>query len=241
MIRVCSGFSPSGRGQYGERFLASFDRFWPDSIELQVYVEEPTPMPRDAERSLWEIPGAREFHDRHADNPAAKGLVPQPRWKEKERRRGYSFRTDAYKFWKQILIPEAASIGMADGDLLVWLDGDVETIAPVPEDFVPKLIGTAEVCYLGRSRSHSEIGFWAVRLNPRTRRFLADIAQVYRSDLVFELPEWHSAFVWDFCRTSMVTPMIERNLCRPGACGHVWPSTALAAYTRHDKGPRKPR
>lgn len=198
-------------------------------------------MPRDAERLLWSIPGARDFADRHRDNLAAHGKVVRPCWKERERFAGYSFRTDAFKFWKQILIPEAAAQGMADGDILVWLDGDVDTIAPVPADLVPSLLGDAEVCYLGRCRGHSEIGFWAVRLGPRTRKFLADIAQVYRSDLVFQLAEWHSAFVWDFCRTSMVPPMAERNICPANVAGHVWPYTKLARYMRHDKGARKKR
>jgi hypothetical protein len=152
---------------------------------------------------------------------------------------GFSFRTDAYKFWKQILIPQAASLDMADGDILVWLDGDVDTIQPVPFELVPQLLGAAEVAYLGRSRGHSEIGFWAVRLNPRTRKFLADIALTYTSDLVFNLPEWHSAFVWDFCRKSMVPPLSEQNICPKPMAGHVWPYTRLARYTRHDKGARK--
>lgn len=238
MIRVCSGFAPSARYVYGERFLRAFDRYWPESVELQVYVEEPTPMPRNAERSLWSIPGALAFHSRHTLDPLVQGLVPTPRWKSKEVRRGYSFRTDACKFWKQILIPEAASAGMADGDVLVWLDGDVETLAPVPEDFVPRLIGAADVCFLGRAVGHSEIGFWAVRLDPRTRVFLHDIAEQYRTDAFLKLPEWHSAFVWDHVRRA--SGLIERNLCAPGLLGHVWPTTGLARYMRHDKGARKP-
>lgn len=239
MIRVCSGFSPVGRVQYGERFLESFNRHWPSEIQLQVYVEDLSSSGPMVERSLWDIPGAREFHERHADNPAAQGRTRQPCWKDKEQGRGYSFRTDAYKFWKQILIPEAASLDMTDGDILVWLDADVETTRAVPRDFIPNLVLDNEVVYLGRANAHSEIGFWAVRLNRRTRRFLHEIAEVYRTDHVFQLREWHSAFVWDHVRSSF--GMKERNLVRPGLRGHVWPFTVLAGYTRHDKGPRKPR
>lgn len=241
MIRVCSGFSPTGNVQYGQRFLASFDRHWPRDVELRVYVEEPTAFParQTSERILWSIPGAREFHERHADNVAAHGRTQQPCWKDKERQKGYSFRTDAYKFWKQILIPEAAAASLSDGDILVWMDADVETTADVPRDLVPQLLGDAEVCYLGRNLSHSEIGFWAVRIGDRTRRFLHEIAEVYRTDQVFELREWHSAFVWDFVRTGF--GLKERNLVGRGLRGHVWPYTTLARYTRHDKGWRKPK
>lgn len=239
MIRVCSGFSPSGRLQYGNRFLKTFDKHWPASVELQVWVEEPLPMPRDACRDLWAIPGAREFHERHRDNVAAHGRTQQPCWKDKERRLGYSFRSDAYKFWKQILIPQAAAEGLVDGDILVWIDADVETVRAVPEGFVEEQLGDADVCYLGRSQGHSEIGFWAIRIGQRTRRFLADIAESYTSDQVFLMREWHSAFVWDVVRTR--SGLKEKNLVPPGLRGHVWPHTKLAQYTRHDKGWRKPR
>jgi hypothetical protein len=236
-VRVCSGFSPAGRAAYGERFLRTFDRYWPASVELQVYVEEPMLMPRDACRDLWNIEGARAFHKRHSVNPACHGREPRPCWKAREVQRGYSFKTDAGKFWKQILIPEAAAVGLEDGDALVWLDGDVETTAPVPEDLVAHVLGDAEVAFLGRAQSHSEIGFWAVRLNPRTRQFLHEIALLYTTDAFLDLPEWHSAFVWDTVR--IASGLRERNICPPGLRGHVWPNTVLARYTTHHKGARK--
>lgn len=238
-IRVCSGFSPAGRLQYGERFLQSFDRFWPRDVELQVWVEEPTSMPRDAYRDLWSIPGAREFAERHADNLEAHGRVPRAGWKDKDRRGGYCFKFDAYKFWKQILIPQAASAGLEDGDVLIWLDADVVTFQSISKLDILALLGKADVAYLGRSQSHSEIGFWAVRMGPRVRSFLGAIAIVYTTDEVFELAEWHSAFVWDTVRK--VAGLREQNLCKPGARGHVWPMTRLGHWMRHDKGPRKPR
>lgn len=196
-------------------------------------------MPRGAERLLWDIGGAREFHVKHVDNPAAHGRAPLPRWKEKERRGGYSFRFDAMKFWKQILIPGAAAADLADEDVLIWLDADVETVRPIGQIDILGLLGKAEVAFLSREPQHSEIGFWAVRLNARTRAFLADMAAIYTTGEVFGLPEWHSAFVWDVARRR--AGLQERNLCRRGARGHVWPMSPLARWMRHDKGPRKPR
>lgn len=238
-IRVCSGFSPDGYRQYGRRFLETFDSFWPLEVELQVWTEEPVLMPREACRSLWDIPGAREFRDAYREDPAANGRLPQRIWKHAEIERGYSFRTDAYKFFKQILIPGASIDGLRDGDILVWLDADVVTLREVPASFVSDMLGDAEVCYLGRNGTHSEIGFWAIRLGDRTRAFLTSMAIWYTTGRVFELPEWHSAYVWDRARESM--QLRRRNLCPPMARGHVWPLTPLARYTRHDKGPRKPR
>lgn len=238
-IKVCSGFSPKGRISYGNRFLETFDRYWPKEIALEVYVEEPMDMPRGACRLLWDIPGAIEFNAAHKDNPDSCGRIPHRIWKDAERAKGYSFRHDAQKFFKQILIPGAAAEGLNSGDILVWLDADVVTFKPVPADFVPGLLGDADVAYLGRERSHSEIGFWAIRISDKTKAFLAAMAHYYTTGSVFDLPEWHSAYVWDQARAAM--QLRERNLCRPGARGHVWPDTKLAAYTVHNKGPRKPQ
>lgn len=237
MIRVVSGFAPSAREVYGDRFLATFDAHWPKSVELQVYVEEMFPMPRAAERLLWDIEGAADFASRHMQRPSSNGRVVRPGWTPKDRAKGYSFRFDAYKFFKQILIPNAAAADMRDGDILVWLDGDVETIAPVPEGFVEGLLGDHDLVYLGREPiSHSEIGFWAVRLTDTTRYFLWAIANCYTSDAFLELREWHSAFVWDSIRRDM---FIRSTSLSRGRSGHVWPHTALAPYLRHDKGDRK--
>lgn len=239
MIRVCSGFSPAGQIQYGDRFVATFDRFWPPQVQLQVYVEQATPLPRASGRNLWQIPGALEFHVKHREDRRKCGLVPTPGWKPRDHQHGYCYRYDAMKFWKQILIPGAAAADMPDGALLIWLDGDVETIAPIQISDIEGLVGSAEVAYLNRDPKHSEIGFWAVRLNARTRAFLADMALIFTADEVFALPEWHSAYVWDVARRR--SDLVEHSICPRGSRGHVWPTTPLARWLRHDKGKRKPR
>lgn len=237
MIRVCSGWNPDGSTQYGRRFLASFDRHWPKDVQLAVYVEKPETMPRDACRDLWSIPGADACRH-HFANPLYQGRVPSKFWKPRDIAKGYSFRFDAAKFWKQILIPEDASLDMADGDILVWLDGDVETIRPIPADLIERQLGDADVCFLGREPKHSEIGFWAVRLSPEVRNFLAAIAETYFSKSVVHLDEWHSAFVWDHVRR--LSGLRQRNLCGKGMTGHVFPRVEIGRYMRHDKGKRKP-
>ncbi len=236
-VMVCSGWSPRGKITYGEKFLASFHRYAAPEIRLGVWVEQPHTMPREACRDLWAIPGAREFHVKHADNLAAQGKVPTDLWKSSERLKGYSFRTDSYKFWKQILIPGAAAGELADGDVLVWFDGDVQFHNKFSAATIEALLGNAQVAFLGRGTSHSEIGFWAIRLDDVTRSFLVAIADAYTSGEVFNLPETHSAYVWDHVRKGMA--MRERNLCADGARGHVFPLTPLAQFCAHLKGMRK--
>jgi hypothetical protein len=233
VIRVCSGFSPKGYEEYGRNFLKTFDRYWPKEIELAVYTEEPVPMPRGVCRSLWECNGVAEFIARHKDDPEKCGTKPNHLWNPRHVGRPYWYRFDAVKFCRQMFIPEHAARGLSDGDILVWLDGDVVTFENVPDRFIESLLNGHEISYLGRPGRHSEIGYWAVRINDRTRRFLVDIAEVWRTDRVFSLPEWHSAFVFDWVRKT--SGLDEINLT-PTGNGHVWGQSPLHHYTNHLKG-----
>lgn len=128
---------------------------------------------------------------------------------------------------------------MRDGDILCWLDADVETLSKVPPNWIDGIIGDAEVSTLQRNRSHSEIGFWAVRCNDRTREMVKCFSDLYKSDEVFKLREWHSAYAFDAAMAE--TGPFKVNNLSPKARGvdHCWPDTPLAAHTAHWKGNRK--
>lgn len=243
MTTICSGFSPSGYVEYGCNFLETFDRFWPQSVKLMCYVEtkgDEIPMPRGSYRSLWNCPGVAEFISRHKDNKAANGREPNKYWREKHIRGGYHFAFDAVKFCRQCFIPEEAAGWLPDGEILAWSDADVVTLRPIPEGFVEQLLRDGDICFLGREGTHSEIGFWAVRLSPITRPFLAKFADMYRTDEVFKLDAWHSAYVFDHCRKQF--SMKEVNLSPPVVGNkHVWHLTALGQYLDHLKGEARKR
>jgi hypothetical protein len=235
-VTIVSGWHPQGWLEYAHRFVETFDRHWPASVSLIAYTEEPVPMPRGECRSLWDIPGAREFYARHKDNPVSCGTGPHRNWLPKDHRRGHSWRFDAVRFFKQLIIPQDASLGLPDDDILVWLDADVVTFADVPEGFVESLLGKADLCYLGRNKG-SEIGFWAVRLNKRTRPFLANISSLYLDDRFVTLDQSHSAWIFDYARRGSGMNMTDLT---PGGRDHVWMlCKPLMSVCDHLKGNRK--
>ena len=235
-MTVCSGFHPAGYAQYGKRFLATFHKHWPAEVNLVVYAEEKVKVPRGECRSLWACAGARDFYEKHKDVAEHCGRKVRQGWREKDKERGYCYRFDSVKFFKQLMIPEAAAEGLETDSVLVWLDADVFTFADVPLSLVPDMLGDADVCYLGRPGTHSEIGFWAVRLNARTRKFLFDLAEIYRSGEVFALREWHSAFVFDHVRQQNERFGLKGNNITPKGRRHVWFQSPLAKYADHVKG-----
>jgi hypothetical protein len=241
MILVCTGWSPTGKAQYGDTFMKSFARFWPEQVQLMVYTEEPQEMQRGVNKMLFNIPGATEFYARHFDDPIVSGREPcvGHKWKRSCLAKGYNFRYDALKFFKQILIPNDAARWLDDGDILIWLDGDVETIAPPDLESITQPLRKADVMFLNRDGTHSEIGFWAVKISAETRRFLAVMAESYTGDHFLDMPEYHSAYIWD--RARVACRLREHHLVKSGKSGHVWPHTMLGRWSAHAKGARKPQ
>ena len=236
-LTIVTGWHPEGYVEYARIFVQTFARYWPASANLVAYTEEPAPMPRGECRSLWDIPGAKEFYARHKDNPVSCGTGPHKNWLPKDHRRGQSWRWDAVRFFKQLIIPLDASLGLADDDILVWLDADVVTFADVPDGFVEKLLGKADLVYLGRNKG-SEIGFWGVRLNKRTRPFLTNLSSLYLDDRFTSLEQFHSAWIFDYARRGSGMKMTDLT---PGGRDHVFVDIRcpLHVYLDHAKGSRK--
>lgn len=246
-LTVVTGWSPAGWDEYGRRFWESFDRYWPPSVDLVVYGESPRMLEsrvgrKTAFRTLSSIPGCVEFLKRHDGSRTVAGRAPalgfEARWKPKHYQTGYNFRFDALKFCRQGFIPHDAArlLPSAPSQLLCWLDGDVVTLKPVPAGYVEGLLprGSA-VAYLGRGDKHSEIGFQLYRI-PDAASMLKEFRNLYDSDRVFNLKEWHSAFAFDIARTT--TGTTGRDLT-PGGFGHVWQQSPLRGLTDHLKGDRK--
>lgn len=243
-VTVCTGWHPPGWKHYAKRFVETFDEHWPENVNLIAYAEEPVDMIRGECRSVWDIHGAKAFYDRHRHIKQHNGLEPTPRWRPKDIRKlangQAAWRWDSVRFFKQLVIPNDASLALPDNDILVWLDADIVTFADVPDGFIDTLLGGSDLCYLGRNEG-SEIGFWAVRLNGRGRKFLADLSRAYLEDWVFTLAQWHSAFVFDQVRKSGTNASLKQNNLTNGGRDHVFVSyvSPLHPYMDHLKGSRK--
>lgn len=242
MLTICTGWSPAGYREYGKRFVDTFARYWPADVNLLVFGEEPVELPAGRFISLETIPDCGAFIEKHGPRAIANGRERIPEWKPREVAAGYSYRFDAVKFCRQGFIPEAALqyLPRTKGDqFLAWLDADVYTHSPVPRGFIEGLLPDGfDVAYLGRGEKHPEIGFQLYRIGPTSSavELLVDFAALYRSDAVFKLREWHSAYAWNVARTRSGVPSYDLT---PGGRGHVWHQSPLRLYTDHLKGERK--
>ena len=134
---------------------------------------------------------------------------------------------------------------------LVWLDADVielckptaeflNNVLPVKRDGTQWLDDSDTLSYLGRGDDyHPETGWICYDLhNPRLDQLMLRLEEVYLSNEIFTMKEWHDAYVWDqVCRSQQ---LCRRNICeQPYKKGEAFGRSPLKQYYEHLKGPRK--
>lgn len=233
---VVSGFSLDGYRLYGKQFIETFHQFATPGYDLVVYTPKKVPMPRGKCVLHSALDGAHAFIEKYKGFPKYNGRAPVYGWLPKDERVGYSYRFDAIRFCWQLFYPEHAIGFLNDGDILAWFDGDVIFTEQMPSSFIETTLAGVDLAYLGRV-THTELGYWAVRVGPHTRALLKAMADMYRTGQIFRLEEWHSAYVFDMCRQLHFWG--SENNMTPGKKGKVWSKTPLADFCIHLKGKLK--
>lgn len=224
-------FSPRGYQLYGKRFVESFLKHW--DIPLKVWVEEAIGRkhPRLEQRMLWCDPAYKRFLHEY-DQDAFRGHDGFPNGQLiRFCHKVFAMTGDQGEEW----------------DRLIWLDADVETIAPVNQDAIEELCPSdVDVCYLGRSHlkvGWPETGFLCFQ-GELGKHLLWNMRELYVSGQVVELPRnyWHDAAAFEVFRKKLKGRLKEFNLSatvRPEDGLHVWPHTLLARFMTHQKGPAR--
>lgn len=223
--------SYAGWARYGKNMVRSFARYWPADIPLHVYSEDDLavamkPFPQ------WLI----EFKARHRDNPAAHG-----------RARGqYDYTRDCVRFVHKVAAVTDAALS-SDADVLVWMDADTVTHAPVTEEWLEELMpDDCYIAWLDRERLYPECGFYMLALkHPAHEKIMRSWIELYESDAVLKLPQTHDCI-------SLQTVIVEaerrgeikvHSLSGDQGRKHPHPfvNSRLAERLDHLKGPRKDR
>lgn len=190
-IIVVSTCNKDGWETTGRRMAETFSRFWPKAARLVVYAEgfdvdvpcEQRPLPKWFE--TWKAERRRV--------PAYTGLDPR----RNRRGRAYDYRYDCVRFAHKIAAITSAGERMTDG-LLVWMDADILTHAPVTEAWLEQLHPHKNnyLAWLDRQRIYPECGFLMFRADhPAHATFMHRLRYVYETDQALGLQETHDSFV----------------------------------------------
>lgn len=239
MITLVTSLGLGGWELYGSKTIPKMRDLWPaDRFLLYAEIGH---VPKEV--SGWEmrwtetIPGYNSYCARCSASPIYSGRRPHPdhKWKRKELDNGYAYKWDAAKFGKMaICFGDAAR--RADDGILIWLDADVMSHNPVPKPILEKqLRENSDVAYLGRERIHSETGIVLFRI-PEGRKIGETWGDLYLSDEVFSLPEWHAAYIFDIAVKRYAKA--PYNMTSSGQ-RHVWFQGPFRKYADHLKGVRR--
>lgn len=229
-----------GWQSYGRRMVKTFLMYW-QGVPLSFYTEGFKPeyaLLRDI-RSLprWQA----EFKARHAKNPAMNGRATQR----------YDLLHDAVRFSHKVgatidLIEDLLSFrGHAPGpSIVIWVDADVMTHAPVTVDFLTKLVpdwSNTAVAWLNRDHKYPECGFVMFNCaHPEMESLVRVWKGLYAADLVIGLSDWTDCHtLQEAVRiTGAPTASLSGGFTN---IGHPFINGPLGAVMDHLKGDRKQR
>lgn len=237
---IVTGFSHKGYYEYGARFIETFKEFNPNH-KLLLYADG-APLSKGDDITQLQQGAIRELQNfvwRWRGVLTAEGKEPVVGWNDKERKNGYSYRFDAWKFCKMVYTMWAAAHRIEEPGYMIWLDGDTVVRRDIPKNLAERALPTGyDYAYLGREPKHTETGFLVFRL-PEALPILDAWADFYTSDSFATQSEWHSAFLFDRAREKF--PEIKGYNLTPGGNGHVIHKCWVGSIFDHCKGNRKTR
>jgi hypothetical protein len=239
LFTVITSFSPSGYEAYAHKFISSFFLNWPQEVNLICAWEGVHPDPNLNGFDLLSTEPARSFYFRWATSKIVKGLQEgEKKWGPKARRKGYSFRHDAWRFSHKVFAVAAAS-RYIEGGKLFWIDADVVTNKPVPTRLLDSLLADrVHLCYLPRTNYHSELGFVGYNLQHKeTREFIEAYERQYSLDRFLSDENWDDCHQFDYL---VKASDLRCSLLRSTSNAQPFDTSVLGEYMTHYKGARKP-
>jgi hypothetical protein len=152
-----------------------------------------------------------------------------------------NYRFDAVRFAHKVAVIESQFF-CGFRDAMVWMDADCVTHAKVDPAWLSELLGDADFAYLKRGRKYSETGFMIFRRSPACAELIRSVADLYRSDELFALREWHDCMAFDTIRERMEREGAIKCVSLSGDAentSHPLVNGPLGARLDHCKGRRK--
>lgn len=225
-----STFNRDGLELYGRRMADSFCRQWPGEISLRLYSEgwdaRDLGVDQSARIEVLDLASASPWLTAFKANNSHRPLK--------------DFRWDAVRFaHKAAAVCHAAQD--IDCDVLIWLDGDIFTHAPLAlrdlEDLRPR--DGEWIAWLDRGDMYPECGFYMLnRRHPRHGVTIATFEAMYAAGHLYRLDEYHDSFVLRHVIESVGIPW--RSLSGAArTTSHPLVNGPLGAWFDHLKGNRK--
>jgi len=247
-VRFITSFNPTLYEASGRRCVETFRAHNPD-YALTAYVEgdrdAPTLLRRDLDRigvesvDLGTLPLLAWFLDVAGDVIPRElgGAAPPEAFPGEGPDSGdVWFRKHMYRWFRKIVALDHA-VREHEG-VLVWMDCDCYSKAPLPRQALEGAFDGAAVFYMKGNRKCTETGVVGYDLSREGVPALVEgMKRHYMERRFLALPRWDDAFVFDYVRARQKKSLTCRDIGRRALeRGHILRTTLLAAYLEHDKG-----
>ena len=262
-LKVITSYKPGTWKEFAKRGIDSMAEQFPKEVDIVMYCEEPVPQDVNPRIKCIDLntaePALFNFKNKHKNDPVANGKLqeipggvrrsPELQTLGGQDKNKESFLWDAVRFANKVFCIVNAVRNSAEYDYVLWLDADTFTFRAVPLTFFSNiLLPNTMLTYLGRERDNKaiypECGFVGYNLkHPEIQNFINDWEQLYVTDDVFKILEWHdSAVFWELSKKYQKEKNITINDIgyAAGVKGHhVFVNSILGSYIDHFKGNRK--
>lgn len=158
-------YGPQHWESHARRCVETFGQYW-DGMTLRRFTDD----------QLLELsPWLAEFKERHRGRPT------------------HNYRFDAVRFAHKVAALELAYI-LGRADVLIWMDADCLTHAPVDAAWLTGLLDDGELAFLPRAKKYPETGFMMLRRSSACGELIRQVVELYRTDDLFDLEEWHDCW-----------------------------------------------
>lgn len=232
-FEVVTSMSRPYYDKIGKVMLDSYVNMWPEDVKLRIYTEDGLVLPHHPKYTVYDLyrhePALEEFVDRNKDRP--------------DQQNPKELHLGAVRFsYKTFSIINACT--NANTDYIIWLDADTFTHTKITQEFLESLTKpNTYASYLGRENNYSECGFVVYNIKHGFNTFFMNKwKELYITDSVFNLPQWHDSYVFDVLRKHFEKEgmMTNNNLTPWGKdYDHVFINSVLGEYMDHMKGDRK--
>lgn len=216
---VVTSFNEELYNSYAHRFWKTFPH---THLDLRVYSEEMLLPVKSTHLHLHS-----DFVERNSYRPVS------------------SYKYDSVRFcYKPYTIAQAVDDYAHNYTRLLWIDSDTQFHKPITEDWVTEHLYKEDclATYMGRPNYYSETGVLLFNLeHPNTRAYINSVRQLYDTDMIYLLKEWHDSYVWDAVRQQYEA---KGNRFNNVGVDHKVPGGHIQAYLYgewfdHMKGKRK--
>ena len=219
---IVTSFNEVGYKIYGKRFIETFDHYMPSDFELMVYSEDSDKIDYPTNN----LHNAHGYDDFIAEATKREAMLHPKQYN--------NYRWQARRFCNKVFaVYNTYNFNYSKNKCIYWFDADVEFInTPTTEEWAAVTPDYGNLSILNRTCwPHSEGGFIGIYDDDFVRTWM----NIYTSGALFNLKEWHDCMAMD--TAIMLCNSMVKNLSGDPTVKHVWPTSPLAKFCQHHKGP----